>query len=460
MIPAYRLILLRQWYVFAKFLIIPWLLLQGKYLCNMEIAIILLLILVNGVFSMAEIALVSSRKSRLESAAKRGDKSAQRASQHLKNPARFLSTVQIGITLIGILTGIYSGQELEGKLQTWLEGFELIKPYAPTLSVTLIVIALTYFSLVLGELVPKRIGLAMPEKIARVTAFPMHFLALATAPFIWLLTFTSDLIIKLFRIKTTDDSRVTEEEIKAIIKEGTEGGEIQEIEQDIVERVFILGDRKVSSLMTHRSDVLTLPMDADADDIRKAVNEEIHSLYPVVDETGSVRGVVYLKDMFRHMNDPGFTIGEHMRQPKYISENFTAYGALKMFKTDKQYQSIVVDEFGEMQGLVTLNDLLEALVGDVSDFYTTEFSFTEREGGGWLVDGHYPLHDFLLKFELEDLIEEYPYNTLSGLIMHEMRKVPVSGDVMEWRNFKIEILDMDGARIDKVLVINQSQQAG
>ncbi len=418
----------------------------------MEILIILLLILLNGIFSMSEIALVSSRKSKLETAAKRGDKSAKMAAWHYSNPSKFLSTVQIGITLIGLLTGIYSGQEIENKLQANLESIEMLKPYSETLSVVIIVVLLTFFSLVLGELVPKRIGLTMPEKIARLSAYPMHYLSVLTAPFIWLLTITSDLLIKVFGIKQTEDSRVTEEEIKAIIKEGTEGGEIQEIEQDIVERVFILGDRKVASLMTHRSDVVTLKLDATTEEIHDSINEEMHSMYPVIGTDGEVEGIVYLKDLFKNINNDGFQLNSIVREPKYVNENLTAYEVLKMFKTEKNFQAIVVDEFGQMDGMITLNDLLEALVGDASEFYSAEFEFNQREDGSWLVDGQFPLHELLRKFGLEDLMEDYPFNTFSGLILHEMRKVPAAGDAFTWRDFHIEIMDMDGARIDKVLL--------
>ena len=240
----------------------------------MEILIIFLLILLNGVFAMSEIAMVSSRKARLEAAAKRGDKGSAKALEMSKNPGRFLSTVQIGITLIGILTGIYSGAQLEDDFTAWLNTFPSLQPFSQTIAVTVIVVSLTFFSLVLGELVPKRIGLTMPEKISRTLAIPMNGLSKLTSPFIWLLTITSDLLIRLLRIKATSESRITEEEIKAIIQEGTEEGAIEEIEQDIVERVFSLGDRTVASLMTHRNDLVYLRTDDDAEAVRKTVNEE------------------------------------------------------------------------------------------------------------------------------------------------------------------------------------------
>jgi putative hemolysin len=418
----------------------------------MEILIILFLIVLNGIFAMSEIAMVSSRKSRLETAAKRGDKAAKRALELSRNPGKFLSTVQIGITLIGILTGIYSGEKIQDDLINYLSRFELLSPYRETIATSVIVITLTFFSLVLGELVPKRIGLTMPERISTILSFPMYWISIIAAPFIWLLTFTSDMIIKLFRIKPTSESKITEEEIKAIIQEGTEGGAIQEIEQDIVERVFSLGDRKVSSLMTHRNDTILLKIDLDAEAVRKIVNNEMHSVYPVVNAKMDVVGIMLLKDLFKHINDPEFKISDHSKQPQYISENLSAYEALKLFKTSKTHQAIVMDEFGQLQGIITMNDLLEALVGDVSEFYESEFSFVQRADGSWIIDGQYPLTEFLEKFDLADLVKDYPFNTISGLILHQLRRIPSTGDTMLWRNFEIEILDMDGARIDKVLL--------
>ena len=422
----------------------------------MEILIILILILLNGIFAMSEIAMVSSRKSRLETAAKRGDKSAKKALELSLNPGKFLSTVQIGITLIGILTGIYSGQKIEADLVNYLNQFEFLKQYSETLAIAIIVVTLTFFSLVLGELVPKRIGLTMPERISKLLAFPMYWISIITAPFIWLLTFTSDIIIKLFGIKLTSDSIVTEEEIKAIIKEGKEGGAIHEIEQDIMERVISLGDRKVASLMTHRNDTIFLKITFDVETIYKTVNNEMHSVYPIKNDKMDVVGIILLKDLFRHINDTNFKITDHIKQPQYISENLSAYEALELFKTGKTHQAIVVDEFGQMQGLVTMNDLLEALVGDVSDFYSSEFSFFEREDGSWLIDGQYPLTEFLRKFDYADLVEHYPFNTISGLILNELRRIPSAGDKLQWLNFEIEILDMDGARIDKVLLTTKN----
>lgn len=414
--------------------------------------IILMLILLNGIFAMSEIAMVSARKSRLESASKRGDLAARKALELSENPGKLLSTVQIGITAIGILTGIYSGKKIEDDLVNFFSGFSLFKPYSETLAFAVMVMSLTFLSLVLGELVPKRIGLTMPERISKFMAFPMHWISVLAAPFIWLLTKTSDALIKLFRIKSSPESRVTEEEIKAIIQEGTEGGAIEEIEQDIVERVFNLGDRRISSLMTYRTDAVVLRTDFDADAVRETVNGELHSVYPVMDDKMEVVGIVLLKDLFRHIDDEGFRLLDHIKDPQYITENLSAYEALRMFKTSQVHQAIVIDEYGQMQGLVTMNDLLVALVGDVSEFYGNEFQFTQRADGSWLVDGQFPLSEFLRKFDLDEFAGQYPFNTISGLILHELRRVPTSGDAMQWLNFRFEIVDMDGARIDKVLL--------
>ena len=423
----------------------------------MEILIIFLLILLNGVFAMSEIAMVSSRKARLEAAAKRGDKGSAKALEMSKNPGRFLSTVQIGITLIGILTGIYSGAQLEDDFTASLNTFPSLQPFSHTIAVTVIVVSLTFFSLVLGELVPKRIGLTMPEKISRTLAIPMNGLSKITSPFIWLLTITSDLLIRLLRIKATSESRITEEEIKAIIQEGTEEGAIEEIEQDIVERVFSLGDRTVASLMTHRNDLVYLRTDDDAEAVRKTVNEEMHSVYPVMNEEMDVVGIILLKDLFRCIDEPVFRLADHIRKPQYVTEIISAYEALKLFKTGKTHQALVIDEFGQTQGLVTMNDLLEALVGDVSEFYESEFSFIQREDGSWLIDGQYPLADFLRRFDLDEMIENYPYNTISGLILHELRSIPSAGEHLDWMNFRIEVMDMDGARIDKILLSRREE---
>lgn len=419
----------------------------------MEILVIFILILLNGLFSMSEIALVSAKRSRLETSAKKGSRQAKTALDLSNNPNKFLSTVQIGITLVGILTGIYSGENITNDVYVFLQSKGVADQYAHSMAVLIIVVLITYFSLVLGELVPKRIGLANPEGIAKSVAGIMRWLSRICSPFVWLLVRSSDLIITVLRIRPSLDSKVTEEEIKAIVEEGRSVGEVQDIEQDIVERVFSLGDRKVSSLMTHRNDVVALNMQMDAEQTRNIVNSDLHAVYPAYrDSIDDVVGVVYLKDLFAHISSPLFRLSDYIKAPQYINENMSAYKVLEKFKATGVHHGIVTDEYGQMQGLITMNDILEALVGDVSEFYKDEFKIIKRDDGSFLVDGHYPFFDFLRYFDMEEFAPEYEFNTVSGLILHLLETIPQQGDKAHWMNFEFEIVDMDAARIDKLLV--------
>ena len=402
---------------------------------------------------MSEIALISARKNRLETAAKKGNDSAKTALDLANSPNKFLSTVQIGITLIGILTGIFSGDKITTDVRTFVENFEVTKPYAESIAVGIVVLVLTFFSLVLGELLPKRIGLNYPEAIAKAVAVPMKIISILTAPFIWLLTISTEFLLKILRIKPSADGKVTEEEIKAIIKEGTEGGEVQEIEQDIVERVFHIGDRKVSSLMTHRKSVVFLPLHADKSQVRDLMLKELHSIYPIFDKNyDDIVGVVNLKNIFAHFENVDFNLKSIMTDAPFIMEQTTAYKALENFKKSGIHYAFVSDEYGVFQGVITLNDILEALVGDAADFYKEDFQLVAREDGTWLVDGHYSLHDFLTYFDLDELTNDYEVNTVSGLIMTELSRIPKQGEKLIWQKFELEVIDMDGVKIDKVMV--------
>ena len=314
-------------------------------------------------------------------------------------------------------------------------------------------VVLTFFSLVLGELLPKRIGLNYPEAIAKMVAMPMKVISIITAPFIWLLTSSTDFLLNVFQIKPTADGKVTEEEIKAIIKEGTEVGEVQEIEQDIVERVFHIGDRKVNSLMTHRKSVDMLPLKADKEKIKELVVQDLHAVYPVYnDNYDDIVGVVTLKNIFANIESDNFDLAAIMSDAPYLMEQTTAYKALENFKKTGVHYALVSDEYGVFQGMITLNDILEALVGDAAEFYKDEFQLIEREDGSWLVDGHYSLHDFLTYFELDELTNDYEVNTVSGMIMTELSHIPKEGEKLVWQKFVLEVIDMDGVKIDKVLV--------
>ncbi len=417
----------------------------------MEILIILFLILLNGVFSMSEIALISARKSRLETAAKKGQHNAKTALDLVNAPNKLLSTVQIGITLISILTGIYSGDKITTNVQFFIEGFAILKPYGHTIAVGIVVVVLTFFSLVLGELLPKRIGLNYPEAIAKSVAVPMKIISQVTAPFIWLLTISTDGLLNLLNIKPTADGKVTEDEIKAIIKEGTEVGEVQEIEQDIVERVFHIGDRKVNSLMTHRGSVIYLSLEDSVEQLKEKVLEELHSVYPVCGENlDEVIGVVLLKDLFVGFETGQFDLKKITKDPVYLIEQTSAYKALENFKKSKVHYAFVMDEFGVFQGIITLNDILEALVGDASDFDDDEYRLIANDDNTWTIDGQYSLHDFLTYFDLDELTSDYEVTTVSGFIITELGNIPKPGETLIWQKFELEVLAMDGVKIGKV----------
>jgi len=419
----------------------------------MEILIILFLILLNGVFSMSEIALISARKNRLETSAKKGQQNAKVALDLVNSPNKLLSTVQIGITLISILTGIFSGDKITTDVRNFISTFEALKPYAHTIAVGIVVVILTFFSLVLGELLPKRIGLNYPETIAKGMAVPMKMISQLTAPFIWLLTISTDALLKLFNIKPTADGKVTEDEIKAIIKEGTEVGEVQEIEQDIVERVFHIGDRKVNSLMTHRSDIVYLSIDDTIETLKKKVLNELHSVFPVCNEgLDDIIGVVSLKDLFSNFDKGNFDLKAIAKEPAYLIEQTSAYKALENFKKTRVHYAFIVDEHAVFQGIITLDDILEALVGDASDFDDDEYKLVPNEDGTWLVDGQYSLHDFLTYFDMDDLTNDYEVTTVSGFFITELGNIPKQGEKLIWNKLELEAQKMLGAKIDKVLI--------
>lgn len=417
-----------------------------------EIFIILGLILLNGLFSMAEIALVSSRKARLESQANRGDAKAKEALKLANHPETFLSTVQIGITLIGILTGIFSGENLKDDIVRFLGDIPALAPYSGPIATAILLIVITYLSLVIGELVPKRLGLSKPEVIAKNIAGPMRLISRLTYPFIVLLTKSSNLLVKLFNIKGSDSS-VTEEEIKAIINEGTEQGTIEEAEQEIIERVFHLGDRNITSLMTHRTDIVWLDMQGTLADLKAVTGEMAHSVYPLCDGTiDALQGVVHLKDLF--LSDPGTPLKDFIRPAMYVPENNTAYQVLERFKETNNHYAFIVDEYGTLQGMITLNDILQAIVGDMAPANEDDYEIVKREDGSYLIDAQIPFYDFLDSFDKTEWMHEgeHEFDTLAGFILHQLERIPQTGEKLVWKDFSFEIVDMDALRIDKILV--------
>lgn len=418
----------------------------------MEILIIFGLILFNGLLSMSEIALVSARKSKLELEAKRGGSAAQAALDLMSKPDTFFSTIQVGITLIGILTGLYSGEAFASDLAQIVKQVPIIEPYSLLVSKILIVIVVTYATLILGELVPKRIGMGKAEQIAKIMARPMSLLSTVTSPFVWFLSISTNLVLNMLGMKKMDESKITEEEIKAIVKEGLDDGEVQEVEQDIVERVFNLGDRNIGTIMTHRAELVWLDVSDSHDAIKEKVKEHLFNTYPVASEKfDNVLGVVHLKDLFIKLDSPDFSLAQIIRPAKFLPENLSVYNALEQFKEARVKYGLVTDEFGGIQGIVTLKDIMEALIGQLPEV-GEELEIVEREDGSWLVDGQFSFYDFLDYFEMEDLYAENDYNTLAGLILEMLERVPRTGEKLNWLNFEFEIVDMDGVRIDKVLV--------
>jgi len=429
----------------------------------LEFLIIILLVLLNGIFSMSEIALISSRKSKLESEAKSGSKKAQKALELAASPTRFLSTVQIGITLIGLLTGMYSGDRITSHLSELLRQVSFLAKYADPLSAALVLVIITYLSLVLGELVPKRIGMANAESISKTVAGPMSFLSNLTKPFIVLLSWSSDFIFNLLRLKPSD-STVTEEEVKSIIAEATTGGVFEVIEQEIVQNVFYLGDRKIASLMTPRQDVVWLDVNDSVETIRQIIIDTKYSVYPLCkDSLDNVIGLIHTKDLIdgKIEQKNGADLMELVREPVYVPESNRVYQALEKFRDQKTQFGIIIDEYGSVIGVATVSDIVYALLGDISED-EEEKEIVEREDGSYLIDGQLPFDEFLTFFSINltenEKNELLGFHTISGFILHVLEYIPKTGEVIRWKNFVLEVVDMDKNRIDKIMVVRNGQE--
>lgn len=402
---------------------------------------------------MSEIALVSARKSRLESMGNKGDLKAKAALHLTENPDKFLSTAQIGITLISILTGVYSGEKFSNHLKPYVEKIELLSRYADTISTVVIVMLVTFLSIILGELVPKRIGLIRAEKIARIVAGPMNFLSFIAYPIVWLLNNITNVIFKLFNIKVATDNAVTEDEIKAMISEGSEHGTIEEEEKEIIERVFHLGDRNITSLMTHRTEIVWFDMEDTVETITSQHDQINYSTYPLCDKTvDDIKGIIYIKDLLKAA--PGTVLKELSKPALFVPENNSAYQVLEKIKQTKIHSCFIVNEYGTLEGMLTLNDILEAIVGDVPQTGQDEYEIIERADGTYLVDAQITFYDFLSRFEKTEWMNEgdNEFDTIAGFVLHELERIPKTGDTFDWRGFSFEIIDMDGQRIDKLLV--------
>ena len=402
---------------------------------------------------MSEIALISARKSSLKSEASKGSKSARKALGLQDNPDRLLSSVQIGITLIGLLTGLFSGNKIATLLAQVLADAGLEYRLASGLAQTLIIIVVTFLSIVLGELVPKRIGMNSAEKVAMVMAGPMSFISKLAKPVVWLLSKSTSLIISLLGVKE-QESKVTEEEIKSIIQEGTDVGEVLPVEQDIVGRVFTLGDLTVSSIMTLRSDIVWLERSMTEAEVRECIERNLYEEYPVVDnDLDHVVGILRLKDFVVNSGKPHFSLEKMLTRPTYFHENMSVYKTLEEMKSQKVSRALVCDEFGSCCGIITHKDILEALIGDMHDDVEDTPDIVERAGGGgWLVGGQCMIYEFLDHFGLDEAMQDYEFTTVAGLILHTLERMPTVGECVRWGEFTFEVVDMDGPRIDKVIV--------
>jgi len=423
----------------------------------LEILIILALILANGVFAMVEIALASSRRARLVQRAESGDKGALAALELIETPTRYLSTLQIGITLVGILAGAVGGATLADELAVWLTRFPPLAPYAPTISIVLVVMLITYFSLVLGELIPKRIALISPEKTASSMAGLMLVLSRLIKPVVAVLTISTEAGIRLLGIKPSGEPPVTQEEIEVLIEQGAQVGIFEEAEQDMVEGIFRLGERRVGALMTPRTEITFLDVDDPIEEMLAAVLESRHTRFPVIkDNPDNVLGILAAKDLLAaRLTQPEVKLGDLLQPPVFVPESTPALKMLEILKDTGVQMALVIDEYGGLQGLVTLHDVLEAIVGDIRVAgQTGTASAVQRDDGSWLIDGMLPIDEFKDLLDLPALPGEdrIGYQTLAGFVIHQLGTIPAAGASFSWNRYRFEVVDMDGMRVDKVMV--------
>jgi putative hemolysin len=422
----------------------------------MEVALLLGLILINGLFAMSEIALVTSRKSRLQALVDEGDAGAAAAMALNENPVRFLSTIQVGITSISVLTGIVGEATVAAPLSAWLvQTFGFEPENTRWVATGLVVVLVTYLTIVLGELTPKRIAQMGPERIARVMARPLTVLSIVAAPFVRMLSFSTEIILKLLRIRDTSANAVTEEEIRAMIEEGSESGVIDRQESAMVRNVFRLDDRQIASLMTPRSDIVYLDLeDPVEENLAKVVTSE-HARFPVC--RGGLRdvvGVVSARQLLKQaVQDGKMDLSSSLQPPVFVPESLTGMELLENFRSAPSHTALVVDEYGEVQGLVTPQDLFEAIAGEFKTTTQEDAWAIQRKDGSWLLDGLIPVPELKDRLNLDAVPEEElgRYNTLSGMMMLLLGRVPHTSDAADWEGWRFEIVDMDRKRIDKVL---------
>ena len=420
---------------------------------GVELLIILALMVANGLFAMSEMAVVSARKARLQQWAQEGNPKAYAALQMANTPGRFLPTVQIGITLVSMLAGAFSGATLAERLSEQLSRLVWLAPYSKGISVVIVVIGITYLSLVIGELAPKRLALQNPERIACAVAGPMQGLSDLTGPLVRLLNASSGAVLRLLGIPPSLEPPVTEEEIKVLMEQATQAGVIETSEQDMVEGVFRLTNQRVSALMTPRTEIAWLDIDDTLDEIQRKVTTAPHARYPVCRRNlDDVLGVVRIRDVLLHgLTCQPVDLRALLLPPLFVPESTLASKVLELLKGSGKRMALVVDEHGSLQGLVTINDIVEEIVGDIE---ADRPRAVVRKDGSWLMDGRLPIHEFKTLFNLRSLPgeERDNYQTLGGFIMMQLGRIPVVNDHFRWGGLYFEVLDMDGRRVDKVLV--------
>ena len=428
-----------------------------------DLIIILLLVLLNGFFAMSEMALVSSRRARLKQFAEEGRRGARSALALVEDPGRFLSAVQIGITLIGILAGAFSGATLAQKLAVWLSTFVALAPFADTLAFFLVVLATTYLSLILGELVPKRVALADAEVVASRVARPMTLLSKLAAPAIWLLRVSSEAVLRLLGLPSEPSSTVTEEEVKALVAEGADAGVFEASERDMIDGVLRLGDRPVSAIMTPRVDVVWLDLAEDTGKTRSRIAGSGHSRFPVArGEVGAVEGIVRAKDLLDRLfvGEP-LELADCISEPLFVHEGTSVLKMLEMFRETRAHMALIVDEYGGFEGIVTPTDILAAIAGEFpEDDAEAEPTAVRRDDGSWLIDGRTDIAKVERLIERRGLGSEGAYHTLAGFVLWKLGHVPRIGEHVTWRGHRFEVVDMDGRRIDRLLVSPIGEEGG
>lgn len=419
---------------------------------------IAVLLLLNGVLAMAETALLSVRKARLQHKSSEGDAGAEAVLRLMEKPNQFLSVIQIGITSIDLLIGALTGATLGTWINAQLNKNPSLEPYSVPISIIVGILPITYLSLVLGELVPKRVALRSPERIAIWVAGPMSFLAKLFSPFVNLLSFSTEGILRLMGIRPTNEPPVTEEELQVLLDQGTQAGIFEASEQDMIEGVFSIGDQRVYSVMTPRTEIVWLDINDSLEEIRKKIAESPYSRFPVRDDSlDNIVGVVRARDLLlASMSGEKLNLRKHLHPTIYIPETAQASQALEMFKGGKAELMLVVDEFGAVQGLITLNDILSEIVEGIG---SEEPQATQRQDGSWLLDGMLSVDDFKEIFNLRELPQENDYETLGGFIMYSLGRIPLAADKFEWNNLQFEVMDMDARRVDKVLVTTLAKPA-